>query len=74
MRNENIKSHCLCISSSIKCIKEAFRVKGIPTEVYIKTTQQLREIEKETHRIRRAVWRKKYYRAANVRVSNANNR
>lgn len=69
MRTENIKSHCLCISSSIKCIKEAFRVKGIPTEVYIKTTQQLREIEKENHRIRRAVWRKKYYRAANVQVS-----
>ena len=59
MRAENIKSSCLSIAAAIRCIKSAMSVKGIPTDVYIKTTQQLREIERENQRIPKAVWRKK---------------
>lgn len=67
MRAENIKSSCLSIAAAIRCIKSVLSVKGIPTDVYIKTTQQLREIERENQRIRKAVWRKKYLRAANIK-------
>lgn len=66
MRTENIKSSCLSISCAVRSIKESFKSKKIPVDVFIKTTQQLREIEKENHRIRRAVWRKKYSRPANI--------
>ncbi len=62
MRTENIKSSCLSISCAIRSIKESFKAKKIPVDVFIKTTQQLREIEKENRRIRRAIWRNKYYR------------
>lgn len=64
---ENTKSRCISIVNSIRCIKQAFKSKGIPADVFIKTTQYLREIEKETHNIRRSVWRKKYYRPANIK-------
>jgi hypothetical protein len=68
MKSENIKVSCSLISESVRRIKnELSMYKNLPVELYIAINTAQRIIEKENHKIRRAIWRKKYYRPTEIK-------
>lgn len=68
MRTENIKVSCKIISEYLRRMKNELSAhKKLPVELFIVINSAQRAIEKENHKIRRSVWRKKYLRAANIK-------
>ena len=66
-KEENIKVSCKIIAEYLRRIKNELNAhKNLPVELYIIVNSAHREISKETHKIRRTAWRKKYLRAINT--------
>lgn len=68
MITEKTKVSCKLIAESVRRIKnELSMYKNLPVELYITINSAQRIIERENHKIRRSVWRKKYHRAAKIK-------
>lgn len=66
-KDENIKVSCKIIAEYLRRVKTIINAhKNLPTDLYITINSAHREISKETQKIRRATWRKKYVYASNI--------
>jgi hypothetical protein len=67
-KDENIKASCTAIAEYLRRIKNELSAhKKLPVELFITVNTAHRAISKETQKIRRAVWRKKTFRPANIK-------